>query len=504
MSAEIELKLAVAPRCAARVFRHPFFKGRFKGRMSRARLLTVYYDTPKFDLWRAQVSVRLRRTPAGWLQTVKWAGAALGGLHQRNEIEHAVTGQAIDVEGLAGHRGLEVLGDGRLRGRLKPLFVTEFERSTRMLALPDGGNAEASLDRGRIVCGTAVGLICELELELKAGSPQGLFDVAEALVKDLPVRPAHRSKAERGYLLAGLGDPPVKAKRVDFDPRWDIGRAAAGLMASGLVQVQSNEDGMLAGEDIEYLHQLRVGVRRLRSCVSALATALPEGCLDPMKGELKWLGSRLGAARDWDVFLHESLPQLTRGLAAVGDAAGPDELARAAMTLGERAARAARAAWRSKRTSLLLLDLGRIAAGGGFIVANEAMRQPVVPFSSALLERRLARVVRLGKRARSTAGIERLHELRVAVKKLRYAVEFFGALYPAGKPERFRQRLVRLQDCLGSICDATAMAERVREAAPANASLTDFVRGWGACVVHAQRRHFDVVWRQFRRSRCFW
>lgn len=504
MGTETELKLDVPPRCARRVLSHPSFKGRIQGRLTRVRLLTVYYDTPKLDLWRSQVSLRLRRTPSGWLQTVKWAGAALGGLHRRNEIEQPVAEQALDVETLAAQPGLEALGDERLRRRLKPLFVTEFERSMRMLALSDGSSVEASLDRGRIVCGTAVRPICELELELKAGTPLALFDVADALMQDLPLRPAHRSKAERGYRLAGLDDSPVKAGRVELDPAWDIGQAAASLVASGLAQVQSNADGMLAGEDIEYLHQLRVGVRRLRSCMSVLGRALPDDTLDALKGELKWIGTRLGAARDWDVFHDESLPLVTRGLAAVCDPAALDELGRTAKALGERAGRSARAAWQSRRTSRLLLDLGRVSAGGGFIAANATLREPVLPYSAALLTKRLERVSRLGKKVRSTAGIAQLHALRIAVKKLRYAVEFFGTLYAADKPQRYRQRLVKLQDCLGRICDAAAMAERVREATPASASLIDAVRGWGACVVHAERQRFDALWRQFRRSRRFW
>jgi len=500
MSTETELKLEVAPRYAARVLAHPALEGR----TSRANLLSVYYDTPKLDLWRARISVRLRRTPAGWLQTAKWAGSAVGGLHERNEIEQPVPAQTLTLDTLLGHAGLEALGDGRLRRRLKPLFVTEIDRTIRMLRLSDGASIEASLDRGRIVCGTSVRPLCELELELKGGSPLALFDIAGVLMQDLPLRPAHRSKAERGYLLAGLEDPPVKAKRVDLDPTWDLGRVAASVIASGLAQVQANEDGMLGAVDIEYLHQLRVGVRRLRSSMSALSPALPAGTLAPLKSELKWLGVRLGTARDWDVFRDESLPLLTRGLADVCEPAVLDELALAAAARGAGAGHGARAAWRSRRTSRLLLDLGCVTAGGGFIAVNEAMRQPAPPYCAALLTRRLERVVRLGKKAGGRASISNLHALRIAVKKLRYAVEFFGALYSADRVSRYRARLVKLQDSLGRLCDAAGMPERVREALPSNATLVDVVRGWSACVVHEERQRFAGLWRQFRRGRRFW
>lgn len=501
---ETELKLDVAPRCAGRIFAHPSFKGRFRGRMARTHLVTVYYDTPQFDLWRAQVSLRLRRSDAGWLQTVKWGGTAAGGLHRRNELEQPAAGQALDLGALAGRPGLEVLADARLRRKLKPLFVTEFERATRMLALPEGGRIEASLDRGRIVCGTTVRALCELELELQAGTAVQLFDVAQPLVRDLPVRPAHRSKAERGYLLAGLDAGPVKARRAAMDPAETIGQAAARLLASGLAQVQSNAEGMLAATDIEYLHQLRVGVRRLRSCLSALGGAVPEGALDTLAGELRWLGARLGSARDWDVFRHEFLPRMRRGLAPAADASGLEALAQASKALGDRAARGARLAWQSRRTHLLLLELGRAAAGGGFVAQHEGLHRPVLPYSAALLTRRLDRVLRLGKRARGKAPIGELHELRIAVKKLRYSVEFFGPLYPADRAQRFRDRLVKLQDCLGRICDAEGIVERMRVAMPAGGSLVDFARGWSACTIQGERAQLAALWRHFRHGRAFW
>jgi CHAD domain-containing protein len=234
--------------------------------------------------------------------------------------------------------------------------------------------------------------------------------------------------------------------------------------------------------------------------------ALPEGALDALKGELRWLGARLGEARDWDVFRSESLPAIARGLAGICDAAALDELARAASLLGERAGRGARLAWRSKRTSLLLLALGRASVGGGFVAASEAMRGPILPYSAALLTRRLERVLRLGKKARGAPEAARLHALRIGVKKLRYAVEFFGSLHRStGKPfQQFRDRLVALQDCLGRVCDAAQMVKRVREAVPASTSLIDIVQGWSACIVHTERRRFDALWKELKRSPRFW
>jgi len=503
MTTETELKLELSPREARRALSHPAIESMATAKAGPERLISVYYDTPKFDLWSNQISIRLRQTSAGWEQTAKWGGQALGGLHTRQEVECGVPEQKLDFDALAGLPGLEALASVQLQRKVKPLFVTEFERTTRMLALANGTCVEVSLDRGQIVCGTARLPICELELELKAGTALALFDIAASLITDLGVRPACRSKAERGYLLAGFSSEPAKARRIVLVPELDIARSMACIVGSGLAQVQSNADGMLAGEDIEYLHQMRVGVRRLRSCMSVFSHGVSDEAIPGLRAELKWLGARLGPARDWDVFRAEAMPQLTAGLREVAKASSLDALVGRAEDLGQAARRGARAAWTSRRASTLLLELGRMAAGGGFPHASGAMRQPIEPFASALLEHRMGRVLARGK-GRKAATVAQLHALRIAVKKLRYAIEFFGSLYPDGQADEFRESLVRLQNCLGTLCDASTLVSRVSAAVPSERTLVDCARGWSAHVIHQERRRLRRLWRRFRRSRPFW
>ncbi len=503
MMTETELKLELSPRDAGRVLSHPAIESATIARAGPTRVISVYYDTPQFDLWSDRIGLRLRQIPAGWEQTVKWGGQAAGGLHTRLEVACGVPDQKLAFEALAGLAGLEALASLPLRRKLKPLFVTEFERTTRTLALADGTRAEVSLDRGHIVCGTARLPICELELELTAGQAPALFDIAAALAQDLGVRPACRSKAERGYLLAGVKSAPVKAQRIVLDGQFDLARSLACIVGSALAQLQANADGMLAGEDIEYLHQMRVSVRRLRSCMGVFSHGLPDEAITRLRAELKWLGGRLGPARDWDVFRAEAMPQLIAGLGEVVKVSSLNGLRNSAHDMGEAARRGARAAWNSRRAANLLLELGRVAAGGGFPQASEALRQPIGPFASALLEHRMGRVLARGK-GRKAATVAHLHVLRIAVKKLRYAIEFFGSLYPQGKADDVREPLVRLQNCLGTLCDASTMVSRVRAAVPAQRMLVDCARGWSAHVIHQERRRLRTLWRRFRRSRPCW
>ena len=503
MAIETELKLTLPPRAAARVLVHPVIEALASGAVTQERLLSVYYDTPKLELWALHASVRLRRTPTGWIQTVKRGGTAAGGLHQREELDAVVSGQALDWSGFGDAAALNALIPVGIRRRLRPVFVTEFDRAVRVLKLADGADVELALDRGHIVAGTARANLCELELELKRGDRLVLFDIAAALIEQLPLRPAYRSKAERGFLLAGLARAPVKAERLVMDESFTIGRTAAGIIGAGLAQLQGNEEGMLVLEDIEYLHQMRVGVRRLRSCCAVFARVLAKGALDPVRAELKWLGARLGPARDWDVFLFEMLPQLRKGLSGVAPAEALQILTRAAGGLRERARRSARLAVNSRRTARLLLELGRLAAGGGALRDDPSTQAAAKSFTAALLARRMERVLKHVDRRKPGTPAE-MHALRIAVKKLRYAVEFFGGLYDASRVKPFRDRLVKLQDSLGAINDANSMLARVQESCGAEHALVDCVSGWSAHFVYSERTSFRALWRQFRRTRAFW
>ncbi len=498
MALETELKLVLPARFAARVARHPAVESVATQPAKAARLLGVYYDTPKFDLCSAGIALRLRRSSAGWTQTVKWGGSALGGLHQRGELETLVPAQQLDFTALSHPELAAVFASASVQKRLKPVFVTEFDRVSRVLHIGDS-DVELSVDRGEIVSGTAREPLCELELELLGGDVAVLFDLAASLLTELPLRPCNRSKAERGYALAGQQKAAVKAAAVTLAHEMSVGQSASTILASGLEQLQANEHGMLIGRDPEFLHQMRVAVRRLRSALSAYSAMLPSEPFDMLKAELKWAGSRLGVARDWDVFLTELLPPLQRERRQDASILG---LARSAQGLGERANRAARSAVRSRRYARLILSLGRAVATAEWQQQAKDCAGPALPFATNLLDRRYAKVVkRAGKLNKQ--GPEQLHALRIAIKKLRYALEFFAALFPGVRAKSFRARLVALQESLGAINDAANM-QRLTALTLRSRLLAALVAGWNTRVVHEERERLRDLWRGFRRARRFW
>lgn len=170
-------------------------------------LENIYFDTVSLTLVQAKLALRLRKTPHGWLQTLKAAGAALGGLHSRHEWETPVTGGALALEALYA-----VCDDASACGivrtaapELVELFRTTFTRRLWVIE-HDGTQIEAAMDRGEVnaeVNGVEQHApISEIELELIEGDEAALMAFATDLQAAVPgLVPDNMNKAQRGYAL---------------------------------------------------------------------------------------------------------------------------------------------------------------------------------------------------------------------------------------------------------------------------------------------------------------
>ena len=103
---------------------------------------------------------------------------------------------------------------------------------------------------------------------------------------------------------------PVKAHAPELASGMSAIAAFKTISATLLAQMQANRQGVMEGRDPEYLYQMRVAVRRLRSLCAAYSKWLPGAALQPLIAELKWLARALGPARDADVFVSKSWPPL--------------------------------------------------------------------------------------------------------------------------------------------------------------------------------------------------
>ncbi|MGH8010236.1 MAG: CYTH domain-containing protein, partial [Candidatus Binatia bacterium] len=307
MNNEVELKLLIAPADVWRLWRLPLLKDCTRRILRVQRLISIYYDTPTFDLYQHRVAVRLRRVGRRWIQTVKTEGNVTAGLHDRPEWESETQENTLNFQALADAKLRKFFDDETLRQALHPLFTTEFTRSRRIVELPGNTTVEFALDRGEIRAAGEQAPICEVELELKSGDPAQLFTFALSLQDALPLRLENTSKAERGYRLATHAQlTPVKAKTPQLIADLSVHDAFVHIVQSCLTQVQANEEGVLHRDDSEFVHQTRVAVRRLRSAFSVFADIVAKEKTTPLREELRWLAGELDSARNWDVFTRET------------------------------------------------------------------------------------------------------------------------------------------------------------------------------------------------------
>ncbi|MDQ2963119.1 MAG: CHAD domain-containing protein [Pseudomonadota bacterium] len=505
MAEEIELKLTAPADALAAVRAHPAVAAVASGRMRTRQIVSTYYDTPGRDLAAAGVALRLRRAGARWVQTVKGDGEAAAGVHRRSEFEWRVPTPKLDTAKLARTpwRKLFARNDGRYRR----VFATAVRRSEVPLAFSDGTRATLCLDAGEIRAGRRRTVLAEIEVELERGDPARLFELASALAADLPIRVSHTSKAERGYALAaGTAPAPRRAREVQLKQDATPQAALVAIATECIAQIEANAEAMLAQDNPEYLHQIRVGWRRLRSLLRLVALIAPAESIAPLEQELRWLGSILGPARDCDVFALEMLPKVAAQFR------GQREIARLRARVGRRRRRlscAAREAIASPRFQRLLLALGAFFAVFARFPVSASVPTLASDWIAPVLQRRHDKLSKRARHIHRLSAADR-HRARVAAKKLRYAAEFFALLFSGKRAEAYITALSKLQSVLGHLNDLEIAGKLLDElapgdnAAPGAAHATGIVRGWLAASVAPELERLREARRAFGKCEPFW
>jgi len=521
MGVETELKLIVPSDALVRVPRLEAVRARKSARARTQRLVTCYFDTPDRILHGAGMALRLRLTVDGWVQAVKSAAASVGGLQSRGEWEAPVPGAMPVLDAIKSTPAFKVLGGARGFATLEQIFETDFTRVLIPLHFPDGSTAELCVDHGVVRCGSRVAPIHEVELELKHGSATCLFDMADDLLKVIPLRIGHGSKSELGHALAESSRRHQPVRAVHAVLRKDMGweEAFRCIVTASLRHLQANEAGMLAGRDPEYLHQMRIALRRMRSAFTAFRAHVDAAALAPIQSSLRATGNRLGAARDWDVLQAEFLRPMA---AAFEDDGGMESLVRKAGRIRAANGRQAREFVDSAEYVHGILALGRLLASP--VAKADDARESVLPaFAARLLQTRHRRVRKLGERLgfgpdgnvpRTEVPYAELHRLRILAKKLRYAAEFFEPLFRNNRARPYIRSLSRLQDVLGGLNDCATGMRLIQNMASAPARSAELQRDSAMAAARAdgwlaahRSRHLELVperWREFDERPRFW
>ena len=503
---EIELKLLTDREHLAAFQKAPVIEANARNRGVHRHLRAIYYDTPGRRLLKAGFSLRVRQSGARFTQTVKSETA--GDSLRRGEWETAVSGMTPDLA-LALPLLPEKLARKISSGRLVPVFSTDIHRHVRVVTLPSG-EVEVAFDHGTITAGERTVEVSEVELELKGGAPRTLHEIALRLLEHGPLRPSVASKSDRGFELADNRPPAVmKPRPAMLDPEAPLDEALAVILRGGLHHLLQSLPAAEDGRNPEGIHQVRVALRRLRSVFGLMRSVAASPALLPFGAEAKWLASRLGDARDCDIFVADTLRAVA---ASIPDLDGLDELRRLAEARRNDGYAAAREALGATRTARFLLALGGWIEQRGWrsdLPPDILWRlsDPTLGFADRTLSGLHAKVLKRGKHFKSMAP-EARHELRITVKKLRYAMDFLLPLYRSDKAlKRFVSALAALQDELGRYNDMATTRKIVAgfgDDPAVRSQAAGAVVGWQAQGLAAAEPSLRAAWRAFTEARPPW
>jgi triphosphatase len=423
----------------------------------RTRVLSdSYLDTEDWRLFRAGLSLRVRRRGRDAETTLKSLAPRGDGPLRRRELT-----EAIDVSGGDAIQGSDGPVGGRIRAVVGPQPLRQaLQIRTRRHAIPlllhDAVVAEVALDRSLIPVGPGQEPIRLRRVEVEVVRDEGRQPVRN-LVRDIreacALRDSTGSKLEVALLAAGHTPPELPDMGpTDVDTTSSLGELAFAILRRHFAAMLAHEPGTRLGEDPEQLHDMRVATRRLRAALSMFSHGLPVRAAR-FREELGWMAGLLGNVRDLDVQLGELdalAPKRRSDLEPVVAVLGHRrELARRAMLGGFDSARYRRLV---AGFTVFLLH--------GPLRRSSLSRAPAVALAPDVAARRYRRMRRKGDglSRRSSAGA--FHRVRIRCKRLRYCLEFFGDLYPDSAPGMVRS-LVKVQDLLGAHQDAVVAMDHL-------------------------------------------
>lgn len=427
---EMELKFDLDKPAASVIETHPLLAASEHHIRSQR---TTYFDTPNGELKKLGYSLRVRQVGDGFTQTLKTRGSHAG-LFDRGEWEMSVAAMRPEAAALARTPAKKLTKEARFL----PTIHLEVER-TMWLIDHLGSAIEVCLDKGTAANEGGDHQFQELELEMQHGEPAHLFALSRAFLEAVPLRLGVLSKDERGEMLAHGVIRPEGASRLTVDHGMTVGFVFEQIVGSCIRHFRLNEALILANCDPEALHQARIAMRRLRAALAFFRPAIRQSGLWQLRTELRWFTASLADARDVDVFLaqHDDLSPRDREKLQSARASAYAE---------------ASAAIDSQRLRGLFLDLVEWLSLVDW--QKKSASAPIVTFAASRLDK-LWKDVRQSAPDLAELDDHRLHRLRIAIKKLRYAVEYLEALY-GKRARKFTSRLEKMQDCLGLMNDEAA------------------------------------------------
>lgn len=485
-----ELTLSFPASAHAAVAAHPRLVGDGRPAVEKA-CASTYFDTAKFALRGAGLSLCTRTRGGRNRQVLSLSTPATAGLTAAPEWTDEFTG-GFDFSAIPDEALRHLLN--KEAKRLQPLFTVHTRRETRLLAPAPGVRIALTIASGRIVAGERESPICELVLALREGQSADLWSLAAELAGELPLLPLDLDQAERGYrLLREEPLRPQKTGRLPLATPLPPADAFIALARLALRSWQSNLHGALTAADPEFVHQLRVALRRLDTLIKVFKPALPARFPATWIRALKEVAAATGEVRDLDVMRDAILLPAAKGAATPAAAAAISR----ALAACEAARRSADTSLERLADGVPLLALARDLEG----LAGRKAKRRLTAFAEKRLAKLHGRAVQRLSEVVADPTPCRAHRLRIALKHLRYGSEFFATLFDEAAMQAFAKDVAGLQDELGFLNDFhVALARLTRWSAhePALVESRDCLAAWyapriGEQFAGALRQTADVL-----------
>lgn len=506
---EVEVKFRTDAKSQGQVLRSPLL-GPAAARKAQT-LRSIYFDSKNLDLLKHGVVLRVRKTgQSGPVMCVKFQGSQRDGVFQRREIEVKSPDLSPDLklfDETTAAKLLRIL-DGQ---KFEPQFETRIKRRLRHVTTGTL-SVEVAIDEGFIALPDGrQEPLREVELELKSGEPADLYDLASRLAMELSLTLDFASKPETGFaLFKPETSVPRKAAALVLDEHASLDMAVVAVISNTLRQFASNWTPLRNSDDPESVHQLRVSLRRMRIALKMFKRVLPCQAFDGIRADAKQIATALGPARELDIFI---LGAADGPLQYGGKPHGCADLMAAAAEARASAYRAARALIDDPQTTLFVLKLQSLVARGAWrseLPSTDLplLTSPAKEIAVSILDWLQARVSKRGKRLMQLSDEER-HELRIALKDLRYGVEFFSGPFGHGRRVRTLLKTVSaLQDLLGRHNDSVSTEKLVQifsQGLGAEAvRAAGYVTGWHARGIAMAEAELEKLWKSFKSQRPFW
>lgn len=489
---EFELKLEIPQQRLA-----PLLAALRQGETTRERLRATYFDTADGALAARGIVVRMRKEGRKWMQTAKAPGSsALARLEHNAPVAQDEAGITPAVD-LARHSGTP-LGDSLRRALglkadaafppLIPFYETDVTRLTATVRRGES-QIELALDEGRIIAGAKSVPVRELELELKHGRPEDVVLLAREGCAIHGLWLSTISKSMKGQRLSGTPARPVHVARGPASSRVNGPELVACVVGDCLDQVLAFASEVAGGStDAEHIHQLRVGIRRLRTALRELA-GLTDGVDPAWEAPLIDAFQALGRHRDQG--------HVARSVEPVVEGAGGPPVAPVALgaDLPDPVEAVRAPAFQDSLMALLAFTHRQaVPAGPGHDATKKSVRKA--------LQKLRRRVVHDGCRFASLDEA-RQHRVRKRVKRMRYLAEFAAPLFPSRKTQAFADSLKPLQDALGRYNDELMALHAYRALAPEEPKAW-FATGWLTARREPNAAACQQAIETFARARPFW